>query len=122
MYFALISIGITASVNIFYSFFTTTILIFLIISIYIYDKYQVTKGNKIHNLSFDEGNYLYTIEIESKEKIENLEKNKMLINKIHFKENNLYFYRLSSSNKDEIEEIQSNLENNTNVLKLDISY
>ena len=122
MYFALISIGIIASVNIFYCAYTTLVFLILIIAIFYYDKYQSNKGNKIHNLSFEEGNYLYSLEVESKERIPSLEKSNLLINKVNFRENNIHFYRLCSSSKNEIEEAYLDIQNNENILKTDISY
>ncbi len=122
MYFALISLGIIASVNIFYCLYTTVIFILIIIFIYYYDKLQLEKGNKIHNLSFEEGNYLYSLEVESKEKVDQLENNKLLIHKIYSKENGKYFYRLCSSIRSEIDEVYSSIENNENLTKIDVSY
>ena len=51
MYFALISIGITSSVNIYYAFYLTIVLITVIVIIFLFDRYNLKKGKKIHNLS-----------------------------------------------------------------------
>ena len=122
MYFALISIGITSSVNIYYAFYLTIVLITVIVIIFLFDRYNLKKGKKIHNLSFEEGSHLYTIEVEADKKLEEIENSDLLINKVFIKDKNLYFYRLSSKNKKDIENVNLDLKNNENILKIDISY
>tara|TARA_Y100000816_G_scaffold292471_1_gene287925 strand:+ start:2299 stop:2940 length:642 start_codon:yes stop_codon:yes gene_type:complete len=122
MYFALISIGITASVNIIYSLYLTVLLVIVIIIVFVVDKFYSRRGKKIHNLSFEEGNDLFTIEIESNKKLEEIENNNLLINKIFIKEKNFFFYRLTSSNKKDIENINMSISGNDNVLKISLSF
>ena len=66
------------------------------------------RGKKIHHLSFSEGSKLYFIEVESNNEVTDLENSNLLSQKIYLKENNHYFYRLSSSIKDDIVNIEKN--------------
>ena len=78
-------------------------------------------------MSFSEGRPQHQVEITSYAKIEEIEGNKFLIQKIVNKlenDNFEYFYRLSSVNKDDIENLKNEnfLKDNKNITNLTINY
>ena len=86
----------------------------IIVIVYFIDWHYANKGKKIHQLSFDEGSQLYTLEVEADEKISLIENNPLLIQKIYLKDNNLFSYKIASSSKTEIASIEKELENDIN--------
>lgn len=121
LYFALISLGIIATVDIFFAIYFEIIVLTTIIFVYFVDKYYEKRGKKIHHLSFSEGSKLYFIEVESNNEVTDLENSNLLSQKIYLKENNHYFYRLSSSIKDDIVNIEKKLKDNSKIKKIEIN-
>ena len=121
LYFALISLGIIATVDIFFAIYFEIIVLTTIIFVYFVDKYYEKRGKKIHHLSFSEGSKLYFIEVESNNEVTDLENSNLLSQKIYLKENNHYFYRLSSSIKDDIVNIEKKLKDKSKIKKIEIN-
>ncbi len=122
LYFALISLGIICTVDIIFAIEFEFLVLSIILIVYLIDKYYTNKGEKIHHLSFDEGNQLYTLEVETNEKISLIEKSPLLMQKIYLKENKQFFYKIASSNKSEIMLIENELENNPDIKRLEATY
>ena len=79
------------------------------------------------SLSFAEGRPQHQIEITSSVEIKEIEESKLLVQKIINKlenDNREYFYRLSSTNKDDVEKLknQNYLKDNQNITNLTINY
>lgn len=122
LYFALISLGIIATVSVMFAIYFEVIILTTIMFVYFVDQYYEKKGEKIHHLSFSEGSKLYFLEIESSKEIPNLEENPLLSQKIFLKENNQFFYRLSSAKKSDILNIEKKLKGNSEIKKIEINY
>jgi len=122
LYFALISLGIIATVDIIFAIYFEIIILSSIVFVYLIDKYYEKMGKKIHHLSFSEGSQLYSLEVESNKKIAFLENNSFLAQKIFLKENNQFFYRLVSAKKDEIINIEKEIKENSEIRKIEINY
>ena len=122
LYFALISIGIIATVDIIFAIYFEIIILSSIVFVYLIDKYYEKMGKKIHHLSFSEGSQLYSLEVESNKKIAFLENNSFLAQKIFLKENNQFFYRLVSAKKDEIINIEKEIKDSSEIRKIEINY
>ena len=123
LYFLLITIGIGMAIRSIYGFGLTFFSIFVIICTSLFKK----KYNSLFSLSFSEGRPQHQVEITSFTKIKEIEENKFLIQKIVNKlenDNYEYFYRLSSVNKDDIENIKNEnfLKDNKNITNLTINY
>ena len=104
LYFLLITIGIGMAIRSIYGFGLTFFSIFIILSSNVFKK----KYKNLFSLSFSEGRPQHVMEITSNMEIEQLETNKLLIQKIinKIEKNNYeYFYRVSSNEKKEIENI-----------------
>ena len=122
LYFALISLGIICTVDIIFAIQFEILVLTTIIIVYFIDRYYANKGKKIHQLSFDEGSQLYTLEVEADEKISLIENNPLLIQKIYLKDNNLFSYKIASSSKTEIASIEKELEKNSSIKRLETAY
>tara|TARA_B100000902_G_scaffold394946_1_gene452376 strand:- start:19060 stop:19695 length:636 start_codon:yes stop_codon:yes gene_type:complete len=122
LYFALISLGIICTVDIIFAIQFEILVVTTIIAVYFIDRYFINKGKKIHQLSFDEGNQLYTLEVEANEKILSIENNPLLIQKIYIKDSNLFSYKMACSSKTEIISIEKELEKNSSIKRLETAY
>jgi hypothetical protein len=122
LYFALISLGIICTVDIIFAIEFEFLVLSTILIVYLIDRYYSNKGEKIHHLSFDEGNHLYTLEVETDEKILLIEKSPLLMQKIYLKENKQFFYKIASSNKSEIMLVENELEKNPDIKRLEATY
>ena len=122
LYFAIISLGIICTVNIIYAIQFEILILAIILIVYFIDRHYANKGKKIHQLSFDEGSQLYSLEVEADEKISLIENNPLLIQKIYLKDNNLFSYKIASSSKTEIASIEKELEKNPSIKRLETAY
>ena len=122
LYFALISLGIICTVDIIFAIQFEILVLSIIVIVYFIDRHYANKGKKIHQLSFDEGSQLYTLEVEADEKISLIENNPLLIQKIYLKDNNLFSYKIASSSKTEIASIEKELEKNPSIKRLETAY
>ena len=122
LYFAIISLGIICTVNIIFAIQFEILILAIIVIVYFIDRHYANKGKKIHQLSFDEGSQLYTLEVEADEKISLIENNPLLIQKIYLKDNNLFSYKIASSSKTEIASIEKELEKNPSIKRLETAY
>ena len=122
LYFALVSLGIICTVDIIFAIQFEILVLAIIVIVYFIDRHYANKGKKIHQLSFDEGSQLYTLEVEADEKISLIENNPLLIQKIYLKDNNLFSYKIASSSKTEIASIEKELEKNPSIKRLETAY
>lgn len=118
MFFSLITLGIIATVskNLFFLF-----LVFLVVVI-LFIKLINTISNKIgfsfFQKSFDDGNQIFIMTIESKEKIEELNQNSNLV---FFNFNNSvsnYIYKFSFHNRRELSDLRKKFEKNNSINKI----
>tara|TARA_B100000768_G_C11280099_1_gene378064 strand:- start:2918 stop:3556 length:639 start_codon:yes stop_codon:yes gene_type:complete len=107
MYFDLITIGISAGVNLKFTLIITLITI-LVISLYFFYYYKLKKNNQNLSSSYFEGQNGVTIEIESKQNINDLIKNQRTIDVYADIESSEYTYRLFFQNIDEAKEFYEN--------------
>jgi len=122
LYFALISIGIIATVDIFFALYFEIIILISIVFVFLVDKYYEKIGKKIHHLSFSEGSQIYSLEVEANQKIAQIENSPLLVQKIFFKEESQFFYRLASAKKNEITDIENQIKNGSEIKKIEINY
>ena len=120
MYFALITIGIATSVRTKWAIqlILCTILIILLAKLFqiIANKF----GKSFYSMSFNEGNITNTLEIVSKEKIEEIEKSENLVNSLSDIENRKYTYRLNFNNKNSLNNFKDSLKKEKNIEKVNI--
>ena len=120
IYFALITIGIAASVRTKWAIqlIICTILIILIVK----GVQTLSKkfGKSFYSVSFNEGNVSNTLEVVSKKRIEIIEKSENLINYFSDVESSQYNYRLNFTNKESLEKFRDKLSEEKNIEKINV--
>ena len=122
IYFALITIGIAASVRTKWAILLVVVIIGTIVVTKILQIIFKKFNMSFYTTSFNEGTDLNIMEILASNKIEILEKDKNLKNLIELKNNNEILYRLGFENKNELIRLKNKIENNNNIKKIDINY
>ena len=122
MYFALITMGIAASVRTKWAIQLILIVVAVIFGMKIVQRIAKNFNKSFFNLSFNEGVSLHMLEIHSTEKIESIEKNENLKVQISHPDQNQFVYRLAFDNKKQLELVKEQLEKNKNIKKIDINY
>ena len=122
MYFALITIGIAASVRTKWAILLVVVIVGSIFSIKLIQIIYKKFNRSFYINSFNEGIDLNIIEISAKDKVEILENNENLRNIIVQRDTNEIFYRLGFENKKELNKLKSSIETNNNINKIDITY
>ncbi len=122
IYFALITIGIAASVRTKWAIqlIICTILIVILVKVVqiIFKKF----GKSFYNVSFNEGHVSNTLEIVSKNRLEIIEKNENLVNYFSDIEGNQFNYRLNFNNKESLEEFREKLSKEKDIEKINVVY
>ena len=122
MYFALITLGISASVRIKWAIQLILIILGIIVGVKLVQTISKKFNKSFYNLSFNEGVSLHMIEIHSSEKIEMIEKSQNLKVIINQPNQNEFVYRLAFENKMQLELIKEQLETIKSIKKIDINY
>ncbi len=108
LYFTLITLGISASVDIRWTLILTVVVLFINLITYIYENYFIEKfGMPKFLTSFSEGNPLSTLEISINKDIEFLNKSKSFSSLSHSE--NIYYYRFASPNINDLKDILDEL-------------
>tara|TARA_S200000501_G_scaffold300961_1_gene288102 strand:+ start:1291 stop:1908 length:618 start_codon:yes stop_codon:yes gene_type:complete len=120
IYFALITIGIAASVRTKWAIqlIICTILIILIVKAV----QTVSKkfGKSFYNISFNEGNINNTLEIVAKKRIQLIEKSENLVSYLSDINNSQYIYRLSFINKNSLDSFKESLDKEKDIEKVNV--
>lgn len=118
MFFGLLSLGIVCSVSITLSALLALLLIVVIFGIKILDTLLKTFNLNIFQYSFGDGNLNYTIEVNSKEDIQEELIKKNIVYFYFDKEKNFFSYRLVFENKEELMEFKNKMANNSSIISL----
>ena len=122
MYFALITVGIAASVRTKWAIHLVLITLSVIVGVKLVQKISKKFNKSFYNLSFNEGVSLHMLEVHSGERIEMIEKNENLKVVISQPNQNQFVYRLAFENKKQLELVNEQLEKIKNIDKIDINY
>ena len=122
MYFALITLGISASVRTKWAIQLILITLGIIVGVKLVQTISKKFNKSFYNLSFNEGVSLHMLEVHSIEKIEFIEKNKNLKVVISQPNQNEFVYRLAFENKMQLESVKEQLEKIKGIKKIDINY
>ena len=120
IYFALITIGIAASVR---TKWAIQLIICTILIILIVKGVQILSkkfGKSFYSVSFNEGNVSNTLEVVSKQRIEIIEKSENLINYFSDVQSSQYNYRLNFTNKESLEKFRDKLSEEKNIEKINV--
>ena len=122
MFFALITIGIAATVQMKWAILLVLVIIVILVGVKFAQIISKKYNKSFYNVSFTEGTSLHMLEIQSSQKIEIIEKNQNLKNNIHLPDQNEFLYRLAFENKKQLDELKEQLEKMENIKKIDINY
>lgn len=122
MYFALITIGISASVRTRWAVLLILVTVGIIFGIKIIQRIYKKFNKSFYNTSFNEGINYNLIEVHSNKKIDIIESNENLKNIINIGDKNEFIYRLSFENKKELQKLKEEIEKLENIKKIDVNY
>ncbi len=120
IFFALITIGISMSVQLKYGLLLAGVVNLTILASYIFEILAKKFDLHIFSLSFDEGNSNNIIEIQANSEIEALHKNKHLLQYVSNKDSQEFHYRLASRSRNDIENIRKEMELNKGILNIEV--
>ena len=116
MFFALITLGIAAGVNMKFAILLLAIIILTIFGIEIIQKVAEKFGLNLYQLSFSEGISNYIVELSSSEKIDDIDNNNNLINSFFSKSDSQWEYKLVFKNKNEMDVFVKKISANNKVI------
>ena len=120
VYFAVITMGISASVDLKWLLFFDFAIMFVLVSIYFVAKiYKFFFKDDFFKVSFSEGNIIYTIELKAKN-LNFLDKNKNILNIT--KNNDSIVYYLGSKSKDNIIDIFETIKKDENIISYQLNF
>ena len=122
IFFALITIGIGVAVNIKLGILMTAVTVFVILVAKFFENILKKKGKNLFALSFEEGSTVNMIEVKSTSSIKVLEENKNLAQSFSTKNPISYNYRLIFSDKNEINNLKKNIQDNQDIESIEIRY
>ena len=120
IYFALITIGIAASVRTKWAIQLVLCTILIILAVKGIQILSKKFGKSFYNVSFNEGNVSNTLEIVSKKRIETVEKSENLVNYLSDDKNQQYIYRLNFTNKNSLETFRNSLTSEKDIEKVNV--
>ena len=116
MFFALITLGIAAGVNIKFAILLLSIIIATIFGIEIIQKVAEKFGLNLYQLSFSEGISNYIVELSSSEKIDEIDSNDNLINSFFSKSDKQWEYKLVFKSKKEMDDFVDKISSNNKII------
>ncbi len=116
MFFALITLGIAAGVNIKFAILLLSIIIITIFGIEIIQKVAEKFGLNLYQLSFSEGISNYIVELSSSEKIDEIDSNDNLINSFFSKSDKQWEYKLVFKSKKEMDDFVNKISSNSKII------
>jgi len=120
VYFSSIAMGIAAAVSIKWLLFLNFSIILGVISLFLTSLiYQKVKSKKFFMTSFQEGNSLSSLEIQSEQIIDYLDESKLL--KTKFFSNKINKYLLLSHDFDELKRLSLNLNNDSRIIEYQLN-
>jgi large-conductance mechanosensitive channel len=122
MFFALITIGISMSVDVLYGLLLVAFIDFTILASYIFEVVAKRFNLHIFSLSFDEGDSNNIIEIQADQQIDTLHDNKCLLQYVTDKKTQDFHYRLASKSRKDIERIRREVDQHKGVLNIEVRF
>ncbi len=121
IFFALITVGISMSVNIKFGLLLVASINATIIASYLFEIIAKKFNLHIFSLSFDEGALqLNIIEIQSKKAIDILHESKFLLQYVNDKKQQEFHYKLASKSRKDIDQIRKSIDQNQNIESIEV--
>jgi hypothetical protein len=124
MYFALITIGIAATVKMIYAIGLGGFIIIVIFTSSILEKFASKKGKNLYSFSFAEGQHLNTLEIVLYKENKKFSSDPLLVHEIYDDDEKIFVYKFASGKKEDIKKIGNELSNidKSNIKNVQYSY
>jgi len=122
IFFALITIGISMSVDVKYGLLLAIFIDFIILGSYIFEVAAKRFGLNIFALSFDEGDSNNIIEIQANQQIDALHDSEFLLQYVTDKKKQDFHYRLGSKSRNNIEKIRKEADQHSGVLNIEVRF
>lgn len=122
VYFALITIGIAASVRTKWAIQLIVCTVIIILIVKLVQTLSKKFGKSFYNVSFNEGNVSNTLEIVSKKRIVIIEKHENLVNYFSDLESKQHNYRLNFANKESLEKFRDELSKENDIEKINVVF
>ena len=122
MYFALITVGIAASVRTKWAVQLIIVTIIIILLVKFFQSVSKKYGKSFYSSSFNEGMNSNTLEITAKEKIDLIEKNEFLVSSFNDYDEKKIIYRLNFENKTELQLFKESLDKTDKIEKINTIY
>ena len=122
IFFALLTLGITASVSIKWLTLLVVVILTVIILIEIIQYFFNKFNADFYTMSFNEGIELNILELEATTPINLVEDSSYLKSYIYDKETKNYFYRLGFKNKSNLDFFKEELEKYKNINRIEVKY
>tara|TARA_B100000579_G_scaffold399659_1_gene380755 strand:+ start:491 stop:1138 length:648 start_codon:yes stop_codon:yes gene_type:complete len=118
MFFALLTLGIVSSVSLFLAVLLGLLVISVIFGINFADRILKKFKINIFQYSFGDGNLNFTMEINAKNEIKEIENKKNIINLFFDNEKKIYIYRLVFQSRDDLINFKNSIEKNKDITNI----
>lgn len=125
MYFALITLGITSSINFLYSMLLTLFIIVIFLLFSVIEKYYRHKKKKfLHKISFSEGINFNYVEISTMNEQDVLSNNQFLIDEFFDSQNREHQYKFACPDRNAVQDIKNiiNKIDKTKIISFNVRY
>jgi hypothetical protein len=122
MFFALITIGISMSVNMAFGLLLAVVINVTILASYFVEILAKKFNFHIFSFSFEEGNSNNIIEIQANQEIQQFLSNKLLLQYVSDKKSKDFHYRLASKSREDIEQIRQEANNHNGVTNIEVKF
>ena len=118
MFFALLTLGIVSSVSLFLAVLLGFLVIVVIFGINFADRILKKFKINIFQYSFGDGNLNFTMEINAKNEIKEIENKKNIINLFFDNEKKIFVYRLVFQSRDDLINFKNSIEKNKDITSI----
>ena len=118
MFFSLLTLGITCSVSLNLAFLLFLLIVVVIFGIRFSNVIVKKFGLNLFDYSFGDGNLNYSIELNSSERIEEIENSKYLIYFYHNNDKNEHHYRLVFNEREDLKKFENKISQDKRILNV----
>ena len=122
IFFALLTLGVAASVDINWAILLLLVVLSVLIFIPILNFLLKKINYDLYSVSFSEGISINIIEITSKAEIKGLRDNSACKNYIYSKEDNKFYYRMTFKNKQDLDALQESVKDNADIININSQF